>query len=97
MLIINRSQFQSVSIGDATVTFLGMQGRYARLGIDAPSDIPITRPDAVNQTPKDRPTRPSMGETLEQLVAKIDSLERTIKAMHRCQCDLAENESREST
>jgi carbon storage regulator CsrA len=48
MLILSRRPGESVLIGpNVAVTLLSIRGYHARLGIDAPKQIPVQRPDAV--------------------------------------------------
>lgn len=55
MLVLTRKHGQLIEIGDSiTIEVLGVAGGYVRLGIDAPNHVRISRPDAVNQTPRDR-------------------------------------------
>ena len=44
MLILTRKKGESLFINDAIkVTYLGMFGNEARIGIDAPKEVPIRR------------------------------------------------------
>jgi carbon storage regulator CsrA len=109
-LVISRKVEQSFFIGnDTEVKVIGVDGRYVKLLITAPGHVQVTRPDALRQAPRNHnpsvPTRPSeddmisrgQPDVIEQLVARIRHLERTIQTMRLCQCDLAKRESPEST
>ena len=44
MLVLSRKRGETVRIGqDITVTFLGVRGRITKIGVDAPSLVPIFR------------------------------------------------------
>lgn len=47
MLILELKVGESVKIGDATVTLDDKSGRVARLSIEAPKSVPITRQQQV--------------------------------------------------
>lgn len=50
MLILTRDINTSFMIGkDVKVTLLGVRGKQARIGIEAPSDIDIVREELVEQ------------------------------------------------
>jgi carbon storage regulator len=47
MLVLSRKVGEKIQIGDnITVTVVRVQGATIRLGIEAPSDVPISRPEA---------------------------------------------------
>lgn len=47
MLILTRTVGASITIGDSiTVTVLGIEGKQARIGIEAPRHVQIVRDDA---------------------------------------------------
>jgi carbon storage regulator len=65
-------------IGDAiTVTVCEIRGDKVRIGIDAPEDIPIIRPDAVDKTATGKLVRQLMatGKTLHEIEAMLDARE----------------------
>lgn len=50
MLILVRKPGQSLTFGDdITITVLDVSGDRVKIGIDAPRDVPIRRPEAVSQ------------------------------------------------
>ena len=52
MLVLSRKVGQQVQIGpDIIVTVTRIKGNWISLGIDAPDEVAITRPDAVKQEP----------------------------------------------
>ena len=65
MLVLSRKVGETIVIGDSiTVTVLEVNGRV-KLGIDAPRDVKILRPEVLTDTPaKPRPaTRPTHTRT----------------------------------
>jgi len=47
MLVLTRKEGQEILIGsDIKVTVTSIKGRQVRIGIEAPKDIPIHRPEA---------------------------------------------------
>lgn len=47
MLILTRKEGETIRIGDdVVVTVVAVRGNKVRLGIDAPKDVPIVRPEA---------------------------------------------------
>lgn len=54
MLILTRSQGQSIIIGDdITVTILGEQGSQIRIGVEAPKDITVHREEVYRRINND--------------------------------------------
>lgn len=52
MLVLTRGEGEQITIGGGiTITVLATRGREVRIGIDAPPDTPIVRPDAIRQEP----------------------------------------------
>ena len=50
MLVLSRKEGQQVQIGDdIVVTVTRIKGNWISLGIDAPKDVAITRPDETKQ------------------------------------------------
>ena len=50
MLLLTRKEGESIHVGkDIVVTFLGMQGRSARIGISAPKEIEIFRDEVLQR------------------------------------------------
>jgi len=57
VLVLGRMVNQVIHIGgDITVTVVRLNDHTVHLGIDAPKEIPITRPDMVNKLPKEKET-----------------------------------------
>ena len=55
MLVIKRNNGQSVYIGnDIQIVILDASHGWAKIGIEAPKEIQITRPDAKSKTKKER-------------------------------------------
>ena len=55
MLVLTRYQNETILIGEnITVTVVEIRGCKVRLGIMAPPDVQIMRPDAINKAPKER-------------------------------------------
>lgn len=53
MLILTRRPGESINVGnDIIVHLLDVRGSQARIGIEAPKDVNITRPDAKVQYPR---------------------------------------------
>ena len=52
MLVLSRKAKESIQIGDnITITVVQIQGSKVRLGIEAPREVQVTRPDAKSQGP----------------------------------------------
>lgn len=55
MLVLSRKRNESIVLDTqpkpTRIVVVGIQGQAVRLGIDAPSEIAITRPDAIDQNP----------------------------------------------
>lgn len=45
MLCLGRKVGQQIKIGDAVVTVLEVRGSIVRLGVEAPREIQVSRPD----------------------------------------------------
>ncbi len=43
MLVLTRKSKETIQIGNATVTILRIQGGNAKIGIEAPKEVAITR------------------------------------------------------
>lgn len=55
MLVLTRKPKEAIIIGDSiTLTVEEIKGGKVRLGIDAPKEISVVRPDAKEKGPKDR-------------------------------------------
>ena len=53
MLVLSRKCDETIRIGDnVTIKVVDIRGDKVRIGIEAPADIPITRPDMVYTKPK---------------------------------------------
>ena len=62
MLVLTRKREQKIIIGDGiTITILGIQTNQVRLGIEAPSNIPILR-EELSRRPAQEPAAPRMTE-----------------------------------
>ena len=46
MLVITRRENEKLQIGEALVTVLSVRGKIVRLGIEAPKEVDVKRPDA---------------------------------------------------
>lgn len=56
MLVLTREKNEVIQIGETIrVVVVEIRGSKVRLGIEAPRDVQIVRPDARNKTPKWRP------------------------------------------
>lgn len=54
MLVLSRKKDESIVInGNIEVTVVEIRGNKVRLGIKAPDEVPISRPDAKSQRPTD--------------------------------------------
>lgn len=59
MLVLSRKSNEQIRIGEEIViTVVKIRGDKVRLGIDAPSSVPIWRPDVHHQSPPDQTFRP---------------------------------------
>lgn len=57
MLILTRRIGETICIGDhITVTVLGISGGQARLGIEAPRDVPVHRQEIAERIRKEKET-----------------------------------------
>ena len=55
MLILARSEGQSIMIGDdITITFLSRQGRQIRIGIDAPDEVSVHREEVYDRIQQEK-------------------------------------------
>jgi len=53
MLVLKRNCQQSIKVGDdIIITVLDVGNGWAKLGIKAPREIPVVRPDALRKEPK---------------------------------------------
>ena len=58
MLVLNRKVDEKIQIGDnVTITLLSIRGGVARLGIDAPKDVPVHRKEVADKIAKDNKSR----------------------------------------
>ncbi len=58
MLVLSRREGETIKIGDGIeLTVVAIRGDRVRLGIVAPSDVPICRDDAVKSEPRTRTGR----------------------------------------
>lgn len=57
MLVLSRGKNQQLIIGDITITVLEVKNGRARIGIDAPKELAIIRPDAVHKSPINKQTQ----------------------------------------
>ena len=54
MLVLSRKLNESIVINEnIVVTVVEIRGGKVRLGIEAPAEVPITRPDAKSQEPNE--------------------------------------------
>jgi len=57
MLILSRKQGERITIGDdITIVIVSIPGDKVRLGIDAPKELAIKRPDMVKREPAEAVT-----------------------------------------
>lgn len=55
MLVLTRQENECIHIGDdIVVTVVSIEGTKVRLGIAAPREVPIMRPEAKVRTPRGR-------------------------------------------
>lgn len=53
MLVLSRKVLQTINIGDdIVITIVSINGNQVKVGIDAPSEVVIMRPDAKIKTKK---------------------------------------------
>lgn len=45
-LVVSRSEGQVLQVGDITLTFRTVRGKTVSVVIEAPKEVPITRPDS---------------------------------------------------
>lgn len=43
MLVLTRKNGQTIQVGEISITLVGVKGDRARIGIDAPREVPILR------------------------------------------------------
>ena len=54
MLVLSRKVNETIKIGDyITITVVRIGSEHVKLGISAPVALPVTRPDAKRQTPRE--------------------------------------------
>ena len=51
MLVLSRRHGEKIHIGDAVITVLAIRGNRARIGIEAPEDVPILRDEVGRYEP----------------------------------------------
>ena len=57
MLVLTRKSGETLKIGDdIVITVVKIKGNQVRIGIDAPKEIPVIRPEAINKEPKNEKT-----------------------------------------
>jgi len=61
MLVVTRKLWESVVIGEVTVTVVPSQGAGVRLAIDAPRDVPILRAEIAERAAADGGRRVEAG------------------------------------
>lgn len=60
MLILTRNVSESIRIGDdVTITLIGVRGKQARFGIDAPRGIPVHREEIYVKLQQKKAEKPS--------------------------------------
>ncbi len=53
MLVLSRKKNESIVIdGNIVITVVEVRGDKVRIGIEAPSEVPVTRPEAKNKRPQ---------------------------------------------
>ena len=74
MLVLTRKVGESIVIGaDVRVTVLEMQGRQIRLGIEAPSDIPVHRGEVYERIKDENQEAATAGHSGLKALAKVFS------------------------
>lgn len=59
MLILTRRIGETINIGDdVTVTVLGIKGNQVRIGIEAPTTVPVHRSEIYERIQKERAAQP---------------------------------------
>jgi carbon storage regulator len=53
MLVLTRKKSERIKIGDAMVTIVDIGRGRVRIGIDAPKNVPISRPDDQDERGED--------------------------------------------
>ena len=74
MLVLTRKVGESIVIGtNVRVTVLEMQGRQIRLGIEAPSDIPVHRGEVYERIKDENQEAATVGHSGLKALAKMFS------------------------
>lgn len=58
MLVLSRHKNESIMIGDIQVVVIEIRGDKVRLGINAPSNVPVHRREVYEAIRRDAATRP---------------------------------------
>ena len=65
MLVLSRQRDESIIIGDnIVITVVDIRGDKVRLGIDAPSEIPVHRQEVYDAIQRERAADQSQAETV---------------------------------
>lgn len=60
MLVLSRHRSEVIRIGDdISITVVDIRGDKVRIGVDAPSDVPVHRQEVYDQIQRDRKERDS--------------------------------------